>query len=130
MAEEVLAPMHPQDNPGRSEPPGRPVPLGLPVEQVAILRDDFLGWLAGIDADLKSSARLRDPETTVREGETLRRLLLALDSGEMELPDEEARRVLDRAARGFDQASGYEEIAATHDAHRALLDVLDPESGR
>jgi hypothetical protein len=125
--------MHPQDNSGRSESSARlagRVPLRLPIEQVTILRGDFLSWLGGIDDDLNSSARLRDPEATVREGEALRRLLLALDANEIELPDEEARRVLDRAARGFDQASGYEEIAATHDAHRVLLEVLDEGRGR
>jgi hypothetical protein len=130
MAEEVLAPMHPQDNPGRSEPPGRLVPLGLPVEQVAILRDDLLSWLHGIGQDLKFRDSLRDPAATVREGEAFRRLLWALDANEIELPDEQAHLALERAARAYDRASGYSETVVVHDAHQALLGVLDPESGR
>jgi hypothetical protein len=122
--------MHPQDNSGRSESPCRLVPLGLPTQRVAILRDDLLSWLYGINQDLRFPDRLRDPGATVREGQAFRRLLSALDADAIELPDEEAYRSLERAARGFDQASGYEEISATHDAHRALLDVLDQGRGR
>jgi hypothetical protein len=122
--------MHPQVNSGRSESSGRLVPLGLPAQQVAILRDDLLSWLDGIDRDLRFRDRLSDPGATVREGEAFRRLLSALVAEAIELPDEEAHRSLERAARGFDQASGYEEIAATHDAHQALLDVLGQGRGR
>lgn len=122
--------MHPQDNSGRSESSTRLVPLELPTQQVAILRDDLLSWLFGIGQDLKIRDRLRDPAATVREGHAFRRLLSGLDADEIELPDEEAHRSLEQAARGFDQASGYGEISATHDAHRALLDVLDPGGAR
>jgi hypothetical protein len=104
----------------------RVVPLDLPDTQVAILRDDLLGWLYGADQD----PGIRDAGGAVREGEAFRRLLSALDSGEMELPDEEALRALKGAAAGFDRLSGYDEVAPVHDAYRELLDVLDPESGR
>jgi hypothetical protein len=122
--------MHPQDNPGRSKTPGRRVPLGLPVEQVAILRDDLLGWLHGADQGLSFGDRVSDVGGAIREGEAFRRLLSALDAGEMELPDEEALRVLKGAATGFDSVSGYDEVAPVHDAYRELLDALDPGSGR
>lgn len=122
--------MHPQDNSGRSESSRRPVPLALPIEQLAILRDDLLGWLYGADQALSFGDRVSDAGGAVREGEAFRRLLSALDSGEMELPDEEALRALKGAAAGFDRLSGYDEVAPVHDAYRELLDVLDPESGR
>ncbi len=104
----------------------RVVPVHLPDAQAGILRSDMLGWLAGIDRDrARFPGRLRDPEATVREGEAIRRLLAALDAHEIELPDEDARATLARAADGFDHASGYMEIAAVHDAHHALLAILD-----
>ena len=96
MAEEVLAPMHPQDIPGRSDPPARPVPVGLPVEQVAILRDDLLGWLHGMDQGLRIPDRLGDPAATVREGEAFRRLLSALDADEVEIPDEWLKKLAEK----------------------------------
>ncbi len=72
-----------------------------------------------------SAKRLRDPQATVREAEAFRRLLAALDAHEIELPDEDARAALGRAADGYDHASGYARIAAVHDAHHALLAILD-----
>jgi len=103
----------------------RVVPIDLPPAQGEILRDDLLGWLAGIEIDLRTPDRLRDPEATIRDADAFRRLLAALDRGEIELPDEVARGALEGAARGYDQASDYRRIAAVHDAHRALLKILD-----
>jgi hypothetical protein len=105
----------------------RVVPVDLPDAQVDILRDELLDWLAGIEQDLaRFSHGLRDPEATVREGEAFRRLLASLDTHEVELPDEDARLALGRAADGYDEASGYAEIVAVHDALHALLGVLCP----
>jgi len=104
----------------------RVVPVHLSDAQARILRSDMLGWLAGIDRDLaRFPGRLRHPEAAFRESEAIRRLLAALDAHGIELPDEDARATLTRAADGFDHASGYMEIAAVHDAHHALLAILD-----
>jgi hypothetical protein len=104
----------------------RVVPVDLPDTQTEILRDDMLGWLAGIEHDLASfHGRLRDPQATVREAEGIRRLLAALDAHEIELPDEDARAALNGAADGYDYTSGYTEILAVHDAHHALLAILN-----
>jgi hypothetical protein len=110
----------------------RVVPVQLPDAQAGILRDDMLGWLDGIEHDLAQFPdRLRDPQTTIREAEAFRRLLVTLDAHEIELPDEDARSALAEAADGYDTASGYKEIAAVHDAHHALLAILDTaEVGR
>jgi hypothetical protein len=110
----------------------RVVPIHLPDAQAGILRSDMLAWLAGIERDLtRFPGRLRDPQATVREAEAFRRLLVALDAREIELPDEDARAALAGAADGYDHASGYTEIVAIHDAHHALLTILDSaEVGR
>jgi hypothetical protein len=101
----------------------RVVPIDLPPAQTEILRDELLGWLAGIEEDLETE-QLPDPAADAREADAFRRLLTSLDRGEAELPDDEAREAMSRAAKGYDEASGYERIVAVHDAHHALLAVL------
>lgn len=101
----------------------RVVPIDLPPAQVEILRDELLGWLAGIEEDLETE-QLPDPAADAREADAFRRLLSAVDRGEIMLPDEEAREAMSRAAAGYDEASGYERIVAVHDAHHALLSLL------
>ncbi len=101
----------------------RVVPIDLPPAQSEILRDELLGWLAGIEEDLESD-QLPDPGGDAREADAFRRLLTALDRGEVALPDDEAREAMSRAAEGYDDASGYERVVAVHDAHHALLSLL------
>jgi hypothetical protein len=101
----------------------RVVPIKLPAAQTEILRDELLGWLAGIEEDLESD-QLPDPGADACEADAFRRLLTALDRAEVELPDEEAHEALSRAAKGYDEASGYERVVAVHNAHHALLSVL------
>jgi len=100
------------------------VPLRLPVAQTEILHDELLGWLAGIDEDLESSDLLRDPGAMTREAEAFRRLLHAVETREIVLPDEEARAALAKAAEGYDEAADLKKVVAIHDAHHALLGVL------
>jgi hypothetical protein len=102
----------------------RVVPVDLPPVQVEILRRELIGWLAGIELDFEHPEPLEDPEASVREAAAFRRLLTALDRSEIEVPDEDAREALGRAAEGYDEASGYERVCAVHDAHHALLAVL------
>jgi hypothetical protein len=102
----------------------RVVPVDLPPAQTEILRNELLGWLAGIELDLGHPEPLDDPQALVREADAYRRLLTALDRCEIKVPDEPAREALGRAAEGYDEASGYERICAVHDAHRALLSLL------
>ena len=101
----------------------RVVPIDLPPAQTEILRDELLGWLAGIEEDL-AAGPLPNPSEVARETDAFRRLLAALDRAEIELPDAEARKALGRAAEGYDEASGYERVCAVHDAHHALLSLL------
>ena len=83
----------------------RVVPIDLPPAQTEILRDELLGWLAGIEEDLESDEP-PDPGADAREADAFRRLLTALDRGEIALPDVEAREAMSRAAEGYDDASG------------------------
>jgi hypothetical protein len=101
----------------------RVVPIDLPPAQTEVLRRELLGWLAGIEEDLESD-ELPDPCADAREADAFRRLLTALDRGEVALPDDEAREVMSGAADGYDEASGYERVVAIHDAHHALLSLL------
>ena len=80
----------------------RVVPVDLPPAQTEILREELLGWLAGIEEDLKASLMPADRATSIVEGEAFGRVLAALDRHEIQLPDEEARSALDRAAEGYD----------------------------
>jgi hypothetical protein len=100
------------------------VPIDLPPAQTEILRDELLGWLAGIEEDLEAPLWPPDRAGAIEEGEAFGRLLAALDRHEIRLPDEEARFALCRAAEGYDEASGYERVVAVHDAHHALLSLL------
>jgi hypothetical protein len=99
----------------------RVVPLDLPPAQTEILHAELLGW---IDEDLESPDLLPDPGAMTREAEAFRRLLVAVDTCEIVLPDEEARAALAKAAEGHDETVGYERTVAVHDAHHALLGVL------
>lgn len=101
----------------------RVVPIDLPPVQADILRDELLGWLAGIEEDL-ATGRPAHPAALVAEAGAFRRLLAALDTGRIEIPDEEARSALGRAAAGHDAAAGYLRVRAVHDAHHALLSLL------
>jgi hypothetical protein len=101
----------------------RVVPLDLPPDQTEILRDELLGWLAGIEEDLETD-RLPDPGAVTREADAFRRLLTALDRSEIQLPDEDARVAMGQAAQGYEEASGYQRVCAVHDAHQALLSLL------
>jgi|SRR6185312_6117287 len=102
----------------------RVVPVDLPLDQTEILREELLGWLAGIEEDLAAPLKPTDRATSVEEGQAFGRLLAALNRHEIRLPDEEARSALELAAEGYDEASGYERIVAVHDAHHALLSLL------
>lgn len=102
----------------------RTVPLRLPPGQAAILHEELSCWIASIEEDLAHPEDIPDREGAAREAEAFARLLAALEHGEIDLPDEEARAAVAKAAEGYDEAAGYERMLAVHGAHRALLDVL------
>jgi len=103
---------------------GSLVPLDLAPQHLPILRDHLNGWLDGAQEDLKTPDRLRRPEKTRQEARSFERLLTALVTGKICLPDEGARAAIEVSAAGHDEESNYAEVVAIHDALHALLDVL------
>lgn len=103
----------------------RTVPLTLPDDQRGAIREDCLSALHGVLDDLATPDRLRDPAFTAREGEVFRRLLEALDSEEIQIPDEEMRARVRRLSDSYDDMENAAEVISTHEAHHALLRVLD-----
>jgi hypothetical protein len=124
--------MHPQDKSGgeiRTPSSPEKVPLILPDDQREALREDCLSALHGVLDDLATPDRLRDPAFTAREGEVFRRLLEALDSEEIQIPDREMRERIGRLSDSFDEIENAEEVIAGHEARHALLRVLDGSVG-
>jgi hypothetical protein len=101
------------------------VPLILRDEQRQALREECLSALHGVLDDLAAPDRLRDPAVTASVGEVFRRLLEALDAGEIQLPDEEMRTLMRREAELYEKAEDANEIMARRGAHLALLSILD-----
>jgi hypothetical protein len=102
----------------------RPVPLDLPAKHIPVLRSCLNDWLHGVREDLKAPQRLQRPEKARQEAQAFERLLVALATRQIVLPDEAAREAVAVATADDDEASNYKEIAANHDALYALLGVL------
>lgn len=102
----------------------RPVPLDLAAKHIPILRSCLNDWLHGVREDLKAPERLQQPDKAHREAEAFERLLVALATRQIVLPDEAAREAVAVATADDDAASNYQEVAVNHDALHALLGVL------
>lgn len=107
----------------------RSVPLILPDDQRKALREDCHSTLQGVLDDLATPDRLRDPAFTASEGQVFRRLLEALDSGEIRIPDREMRERVGHLSDSFDEIENAEEVIAGHEARHALLRILDGSVG-
>jgi hypothetical protein len=101
------------------------MPLDLPAKHVPVLRACLTGWLEGVREDLKAPERLQRPEKAHREAEAFERLLVALATRQIILPDEVARDAVAVATADDDEANNYKEVAANHDVLHALLGVLE-----
>lgn len=104
------------------------MPLDLPAKHVPVLRACLNGWLEGVREDLNAPERLRQPDKARQEAQAFERLLIALATGQIVLPDDAAREAVAVATADDDAASNYKEIAANHDALHALLGVLEDGS--
>jgi len=107
---------------------GRPVPLDLAAKHIPILRARLNDWLDGVRKDLKAPERLRHPDDARQEAQAFERLLVALVTGQIVLPDEAARAAIEAAVADYDAESNYREVAANHDALHALLGLLESGS--
>ncbi|MGC1851332.1 MAG: hypothetical protein WA687_02700 [Solirubrobacterales bacterium] len=102
----------------------RAVPLDLPDDHITILRDHLTAWLMGVRQDLRAPERLEDSGRVRQEAQAYERLLVALTTGQLIVPDNAAMVVLREAADADDKENGYTEIAANHDAFHGLLALL------
>lgn len=102
----------------------RPVPLDIPAKHVPVLRSCLNDWLHGVREDLKVPERLQRPDKAQQEAQAFERLLVALATRQIVLPDEAAREAVAVATADNDEESNYQEVAANHDALHALLGIL------
>ena len=97
------------DNPMGS---GSLVSLDLPPQHQPIMRD------------LETPDEVQRPDQAWQEARAFERLLTAISTGKICLPDEAARTAIEASAAAHDRESGYTEAVAIHDALHSLLDVL------
>lgn len=100
------------------------VPLALPPQHISILRERLTTWLDGVREDLEGVDEAQRPDQAWQEARAFERLLTALATGKICLPDEAARTALEASAAAHDKESDYADVTATHDALHALLDAL------
>lgn len=109
-----------------SQPTGgtEAVALDLSDSQRKILRSTLTICLEGVNEDLKQPVRLPEPERAQQEANAYKRLLAALDAGEIALPDEAARHAVEVMALAIEEDTDYRQIISEHDALFGLLDLL------
>jgi DNA-binding LacI/PurR family transcriptional regulator len=103
---------------------GSLVPLDLPPQHIPILRDRLTAWLDGVREDLESPDEVQQPDQAWQEARAFERLLTALTTGKICVPDEAARAVIEASAAAHDKESDYADVVAAHDALHDLLGVL------
>lgn len=103
---------------------GRLVPLDVPPQHIRILRDRLTAWLDGVKEDLETPDQVQRPDQAWQEARAFERLLTALATGKICVPDEAARLAIEVSIAAHDKESGYAEAVETHDALQALLDAL------
>lgn len=103
---------------------GSLVPLDLPPQHLPILRDRLTTWLDGAREDLEGPDEVQRPDQAWQETRAFERLLTAISTGKICLPDEGARGAIEASAAAHDKKSGYTEAVAIHDALHSLLGVL------
>jgi len=103
---------------------GSLVPLDLPPQHLSILRERLTTWLDGVREDLESPDEVQRPDQAWQEARAFERLLTAISTGKICLPDDAARAAVEASAAAHDKESGYAEAVAIHDALHSLLDVL------
>jgi hypothetical protein len=103
---------------------GSLVPLDLPPQHLPILRDRLTTWLDGVREDLETPDEVQRPDQAWQEARAFERLLTAISTGKICLPDEAAWTAIEASAAAHDRESGYGEAVAIHDALHSLMDVL------
>jgi hypothetical protein len=100
------------------------VALDLPDPQRKILRSTLTSCLEGVSGDLKQPWRLPEPARAEQEADAYKRLLAALNTGAIALPDEAAREAVEVMVFAIEEDPDYARVIAEHDALFGLLSLL------
>jgi hypothetical protein len=103
---------------------GSLVPLDVSPQHIPILRERLTAWLDGVNEDLEAPDQVQRPDQAWQEAQAFGRLLTALVTGKICVPDDAARSALEVSVAVDDKESGYAEAVSTHDALHELLAVL------
>jgi hypothetical protein len=108
------------------------VDCGLSKAQRKVIRREATTWLVDKAADLELLSNEKDPVRVVGEVAALGRLVSALEDGEVGVPDEVARMMIERWTtetelldRLREAKEQYEREQAEHDAWVRLLGVIE-----
>ena len=101
----------------------RAVPLSIPPEQAAWLRDRLSGFKADLDNDVQTLPHRPGARRWLADAEAYRRLIAGLDAGEI-VPDDQLRRLVREWAEAHDRAEHYERVVFEHDAIAALREQI------
>lgn len=108
----------------------RCIPLdGIPADQRRLLRDIFDAALDAATEAVERSAGDPGPDGALVRAAIYRRLLGAVDMGEIEVPDEQARVVVEEIVIAIDAENQYPLVVAEHDALHNLLGLLSNPRG-
>lgn len=103
---------------------GSLVPLDLSPRHLPILRERLTAWRDGAQEDLEDHDQVQRPDQAWQEARAFDRLLTALVTGKICVPDEAARSAIEVCLAAHDTESGYSEVVGVHDALDSLLAVL------
>lgn len=93
-------------------------------QHLPILRERLTAWRDGAQEDLEDPDQVRRPDQAWQEARAFERLLTALVTGQICVPDEAARSAIEVCVAAHDSESSYAEVVAVHEALNALLEVL------
>ena len=107
----------------------RAVSINISPEHHTLIRGSIEVWREGVQEDLENAhvRPLRDPDAARRLAATYGRLLEALDTGRLWLPDQEARNALEEAEDA--NVAEAPRAIALNNANRALLAAFDQGEG-
>lgn len=99
------------------------VPLSIPPEQTAWLRDRLSGFKADLENDVQALSHRPGARRWRADAEVYGRLIAGLDAGEI-VPDDHLRRLVCRWAEANDRAEHYDRVVFEHDAIAALREQI------
>jgi len=118
------------ESPDEEEPEDEPAPKWVEIagrlsdDQLAIVRNEVSGTLAGRTGDLRILSKQDDRERQFAEIAALARLAFGLDRGELNVSDRLAQEMVGRLVEGSRNLNDYEELRERYEAGLAEQDAL------